>query len=396
MSLDFSNVPLVDVHAHPFCLTREPKDFAMFASSGYTAGPDQERYSRTKMHYVLMIDHLRRYYGMPADTPDHEVEAERYRRYHADGPSYYHAMLKDANIGVLCNEIGTPHSMPVFTEEENAYYRTLVPEENFCEIVRIERVYEKLEPLKLPFSEYVREFNLKLDHEIKVHNAVGLKSLVAYFTGLSVQDISDKEAERSYETYVLKGIDDKKAKKDVYDHVVCMGLEACIRNNLSMQFHCGFGPSKFAILEDMNPIGLLNLIKAPRFLNKVQIILLHAADPFIKEAGWLTSQFSKVFCDFSSVGFVSIDCYHMIRTLMERTPVLKLLYGSDCVCFPETAWLAAKHGRKQLTKVLQDLVFEGLMDERRAEEFGRMMLCTNAFQVYPTLATRPQFQEVIK
>lgn len=151
MSLDFNNIPLIDVHAHPFCQTREPKDFAMFASSGYTAGPDQDVYARTKMHYILMIDHLRRYYGMDEDTPDREVEVERYRRYYANPTEYYHTMLKDANIGVLCNEIGTPHGLPVFTPEENAYYRSIVPENNFCEIVRIERIYEKLEPLKLVF-----------------------------------------------------------------------------------------------------------------------------------------------------------------------------------------------------------------------------------------------------
>ena len=389
MSVDFSHVPLIDVHAHPFCLTREPKDFAMFASSGYRPGPKQAQYARTKMHYILMIDQLRRYYGMPEDTPDAEVEAERYRRYHADHTIYYKGMLEDANIGVLCNEIGTPHSQPMFTDEENAYYATLVPQDQYCDIVRIERVFEELEPLKLPFGAYIEQFHIRLDEQIRIHNAVGLKTLVAYFTGLRVQDISDEAAKPSYETYVLQGIDDPKAKKDVHDHLVCMGLEACIRHNMSMQIHVGFGPSAFCRLDDMSPLGLIEIISSPRFLNKVPIVLLHACDPFIKEAGYLTSQFQNVFCDFSSIGFLSVNCYGMIRTLMERSPVEKLLYGSDCVCFPETAWLAARHGRKELTRLLQDLVEEGLLTEKRAQRFGEMMLCENALAIYPTLADRP-------
>ena len=389
MRIDLSHVPLIDAHAHPFCQTREPKDFAMFASSGYCAGPKQPQYARSKMHYVLMIDALREYYALPEDTPDTEVEKERYRRYYGDPSGYYHAMLKDANIGVLCNEIGTPHSQPMFTKEENDYYSTLVPQEQYCEIVRIERIFEELEPLKLTFEEYVRQFQVHTDRQIELHHAVGLKTLVAYYSGLHVQDISDEAAKPSYERYVLQGIDDPKAKKDVYDHLVCMGLEACIRHDMAMQVHVGFGPSKFCLLEDMSPLGLLEIIRSPRFLNKVPILLLHACDPFIKEAGYLTSQFEAVFCDFSSIGFVSVNCYSMIRTLMERAPVEKLLYGSDCVCFPETAWLAAKHGRRELTRLLQDLVEEGLLTARRAQRFGEMMLCENILALYPELARRP-------
>ncbi|MDO5406769.1 MAG: amidohydrolase family protein [Eubacteriales bacterium] len=395
MSIELCHVPVVDVHAHPFCLTREPKDFAMFASSGYWPGPNQEKYARSKMHYVIMIDSLRKYYGMPEDTLDMEVEAERYRRYHAAPSEYYHAMLKDANIGVLCNEIGTPHSQPMFTDAENAYYDTLVPKENQCEIVRIERVFEVLQEKKLPFRQYIDEFHRLLDEQIKIHHAVGLKSLVAYFTGLSVQDISDEDAEKSYEKYVLQGKEDWKAMKDVYDHVVCMGMEACIRNNLSMQFHVGFGPSSFCRLDDMNPIGLIQIIRSPRFANRVKIVLLHSCDPFIKEAGYLTGQFSNVFCDFSSICFLSVNCASMMRTLMERASIEKLVYGSDCVCFPETAWVSAHYGRKQLTKVLNDLVKEEILSEKRAQKFGEMMLCTNAFAIYPELAERPQFKQII-
>lgn len=35
MSIELSQYPVIDVHAHPFSNTREPKDFAVFASSGY-------------------------------------------------------------------------------------------------------------------------------------------------------------------------------------------------------------------------------------------------------------------------------------------------------------------------------------------------------------------------
>lgn len=171
-----------------------------------------------------MIDHLRRYYGMPEDTPDAEVEKERYCRYLADPSGYFQKMMKDANIGVLCNEIGTPHTQPMFSKEENAYYRTLVPEEYSCEIVRIERVFDEVVSKKLPFEQYVQEFHRLLEEQIEIHHAVGLKSLVAYYSGLNVQDISDEEAKEAYETYVLAGEDEWNAKKGVHDHLVCMGL----------------------------------------------------------------------------------------------------------------------------------------------------------------------------
>ena len=388
LGVELSHIPVIDVHAHPFCLTREPDDFARFASSGYCPGPDQEKLARTKMHYVIMIDHLRRYYGMDEDTPDSEVEAERYRRYHADPSGYFHAMLKDANIGVLCNEIGTPHSQPVFTKEENDFYASLVPEIYRCDIVRIERILEELIPLKLPFEEYIAKFHYLVDKKIKEHHAVGLKSLVAYYTGLSVQDISEGDARKGYERYVLNEEDDFTSKKAVHDHLVCMGLEACIRNNISMQFHVGFGPVAFVRFDDMNPFGLVDIIRSPRFLNKVDIILLHAGDPYLKETGYLVGQFARVYTDLSMICFLSVGCAHMIRTLMERSAVAKILYASDCVGFPETAWVSAVYGRKQITKVLNDLVEEEILSLKRAQHFGEMMLRDNALRIFPMLADR--------
>ena len=78
----------------------------------------------------------------------------------------------------------------------------------------------------------------------------------------------------------------------------------------------------------------------------------------------------------------------MIRTLMERSAVAKILYASDCVGFPETAWVSAVYGRKQITKVLNDLVEEEILSLKRAQHFGEMMLRDNALRIFPMLADR--------
>ena len=74
-----------------------------------------------------------------------------------------------------------------------------------------------------------------------------------------------------------------------------------------------------------------------------------------------------------------------MRALLERTPLSKIMYGSDGVMMPELAWFGHRYFRKLLTKVMMQLIEEGFVRESRAYEFVKMMMHNNALECYSKL-----------
>lgn len=380
------NIPLIDTHVHRTHPDREP-EFGQIAG-GYIPGPRQEWHSRQTLLYSMVMQALREHYGMSPDSSNEEVEAERHRRFRADPQGYYTDLLKDRNVKMYCLEIGSPLRNKAFTPEEIAYFNASIPEENRCHIVRIERLVDDLLAQDLSFKEFIREFDIQIDAQIAAENAVGLKSSVAYYGGLNIKIVSEVEAAQAFDR-LRADRSDRASEKIFYNFTLFLAVEAAVRNDIPIQIHTGAGGGGFLDFTSFNPVGMTDFLRDKRVLNRCKIVLLHGGHPHEEDTSFLTAQYSNVYTDFSGTFFLdSLQGINRMRALMERTPMSKLMYGSDGVSFPEVSWFAPEYFRKQFGRVLNQLIEEGYMNKKRALEVANMVFYENALDCYSKLRDR--------
>src|SRR5262249_5896875 len=107
---------------------------------------------------------------------------------------------------------------------------------------------------------------------------VGLKSIIAYRTGLDIQWVSRDEAAATFGPVKDQAQREGKirlASKPLCDFLVITALEIANREEMPIQFHTGFGDTDLDLIY-ANPLHLRRLLQSGKF-DKVPFILLHAA-----------------------------------------------------------------------------------------------------------------------
>lgn len=379
-------IPLIDTHVHRTHPGREP-EFGQIAG-GYIPGPRQEWHSRQTLLYSMTMQALRIRYGMPEDSTNEQVEQERHHRFCQNPQAYYSDLLADRNVEMYCLEIGSPLRGKAFTRDEIDYFNASIPENRFCHIVRIERLVDDLLAQDLPFDEFGRRFELEIDRQIREEQAVGLKSSVAYYGGLDVAIVGAPEAAIAYDR-LRHDREDRGAERIFYAYTLFLAVEAAVRNEIPIQIHTGAGGGGYLDFKSFNPVGLTDFLRDKRVLNRAKIVLLHGGHPHEEDTSFLTAQYSNVYTDFSGTFFLcSLQGAFRMRALMERTPMSKLMYGSDGVSFPEVSWFAPDYFRKLFARVMGQLIDEGYMNKNRALEVARMIFRENALDCYSKLRER--------
>lgn len=382
--LKFLNtVPLIDTHVHRVHPNRAV-EFGQIAG-GYIPGPNQEKHARQTLLYGMIMEKLREYYAMPEQTPLWEVEAERHRRFEQDPKGYMKALYSQGNVAMYCFEIGSPLRGKAFTQEEVNYFNSVIPAEKRCSIVRIERSVDETLEQKLPFGEFLDRFEKDLRGRIEKEDTIALKSSIAYYGGLNYAFSTEAQARNAYER-ILAGTDTPEDTLALYAYTLMIGVENAVRYDIPIQIHTGAGGGAYLDLKSLNPVGLVDFLRDSRILNRVKIVLLHGGHPHEEDTSFLTAQYSNVYTDYSGTFFLAtLNGVSRFRALMERTPLDKLMYGSDGVMCPETSWFAADYFRKLLAKTLTQLIGEGFISYSRAEEIGKMILFDNAVDCYSKL-----------
>lgn len=219
------------------------------------------------------------------------------------------------------------------------------------------------------------EFEGRVRAELRAADVVGFKSIAAYRGGLNLA-AGEREAARRVYRPNLQRLTEAPLLSLLWDWT----LEAAAERSLPLQVHTGFGdPDLDLALAD--PLHL-----RPWFTRHPQArwVLLHAAWPFCRQAGYLASVYPQVFLDFGlAVPFLSVaGMTGALRQLLELAPATKLMYSSDASRIPELYWLAARWARICLVRVLEECVAEGELEEGQAEAWGRAILAENASSLY--------------
>jgi uncharacterized protein len=250
-------------------------------------------------------------------------------------------------------------------------------------ILRLETLAQDLIVRHDTFEAVLDAYSASVE-KARADGVVGLKSIIAYRTGLAVQPPSRAAAAAAFGPVKERARRDGRvrlADKPLNDYLLLRALEIAERQALPVQIHTGFGDSDLDLRES-NPLHLRPLLEGRRHAN-VPFVLLHGSYPYVRELGYLAAIHPNVYADVGlAIPHLAAEIPAMLRQLLGLAPLSKVVYSSDASQIPELFWLAARWGRRALGMVLDELLALGALDADDALVAARRVLGGNAAAIY--------------
>jgi hypothetical protein len=371
--LDLAAVPILDHHCHAL-LRPGPLAPAVFQQF-FTESLDPTVRARdvpTTVFFRWALRELAGFLGC-APTVDAVLEARA-----AAAGGLAGRMLRDANIAVLLVDLG----YQVGEMSTLGELRTRLP----CRIhsiLRLETLAQDLILRHERFDAVVDAFVASVEGA-RAAGHVGLKSIIAYRTGLAVGTPRRADAARAFGPLRARARREGRirlAAKPVTDYLLRAALDVAARQALPVQLHTGFGDSDVDLLQS-NPLLLRPLLEDRRFAS-VPFVLLHGAYPYVRELSYLAALYPNVHVDLGlAIPHVASDLPGVVRQALSLAPTSRVLFSSDASGVPDLYWLAARWGRRALGTVLEELVRDGALGGDEALEVAEDILGRNAARLY--------------
>jgi predicted TIM-barrel fold metal-dependent hydrolase len=287
-------------------------------------------------------------------------------------------MFRDANITVLLVDYGYQGAETFSHEEMKARLPCRIEP-----ILRLETMAQELIFRHETFAQVAEAFVAEVEGARQAGH-VGLKSIIAYRTGLAIRETSRAEAAETFSKVKERARRDgqvRLADKPLNDYLVLRALEVAEKQSLPIQFHTGFGDSDLDMLL-ANPLHMRPLFESAHY-KRVPFVLLHASYPYVRELSYLASLYSNVWMDVGlAIPYLTLDIPALWRQTLSLAPTSKVLFSTDAYSIPEIFWLAARWGRWGLGQVLDELTALGALTQAEALEVARQILAGNAAQLY--------------
>jgi uncharacterized protein len=375
MALDLSPLPVLDHHCHSL-LRRQtpfsPIEFQRF----FSEGGDETIVSTHVPHTIYFrwaIKELARFLGC-APT----AEAVLATRATLDSKEWAGRLFRDANIPRLLVDYGFQGGEALTHDELQAHLPGRIHP-----ILRLETLAQELILRHESFAPMVDAYVAVLEGA-RAAGYVGLKSIVAYRTGLAITPPESGDPARAFAAAKARAQRDgtvRLADKALNDHLVLLALHVAERQQLPVQFHTGFGDADLDLLQ-ANPLLMRPLFESGRYRH-VPFVLLHASYPYVRELGYLATLYANVFADVGlAIPFATVDIPALWNQLLGLTATSKILFSTDAYSIPEIYWLAARWGRWGLARTLDGAVACGALTEAEALESARAILGGNAARLY--------------
>ncbi|KIW50071.1 hypothetical protein PV05_11692 [Exophiala xenobiotica] len=419
--------PIIDNHAHNM-LTEENSfgspDYPFECITSEAQGHALTDHVHTSLAHMRGIKDLAAFYQCPETLQD--VKACRYEWVRRD----YAGLIKrcfEGTHAIMMDDGLSPEIIHPFT-----WHRQFVP--TVSRIVRIEAVASELLESLAHAAGFMRvgldadwdisqtesflvRFNTVFRNHIRTlandPNVRGFKSVICYRTGLDIglesrknfrphQSLTDSVLLQSFHHFLQRAVRDSKyriAQKEVNDFLVvavCDVLEKLVDTdgeNLPFQFHTGLGDTDINLVK-ANPAYMQPLIEA---FPQVDFVILHSSYPYTREAGYLAANFSNAWLDIGEVfPMLSRDGEEsVLRQALELTPSSKILWSTDGHFYPETYWLANKHFREALEKLLTSYVAAGDISVPQAIDIAVDIMFWNSNSLYK-LDEERKFPELLR
>jgi predicted TIM-barrel fold metal-dependent hydrolase len=360
---------MVDDHAHPFPLIPDT-----LALDGITldvlAGQDADDRRRAAGPHRLATEALRVRLAALLDCAADDVEGVRDTVAAADWPGYVRRLFRDAGVDGMLLDGG----MHPVSQNGLADYARLADTPMYS-LLRLESVIDPLLSAGADADHIVAEV-ARFVADGAAAGAVGVKTVLAYRTGLAVDpDVDEEQARRSVQE---SGPLPRRAKA-LRDLIMRRTLAQCADLGLPMQVHTGFGDSELR-LADANPILLDDVLRTPEG-EAAPVVLIHAGYPWHEQIAYLAALRSRVWVEFSLVNLFSpATTADRLLRVIDLAPVDRVLFGSDGHGSPETHWFALHVLRDAWTEVRARLA--GVARQRWLDDTAALLFAGNAVEVY--------------
>ena len=372
--IDLSDAPIIDHHSHAL-IKAQPQTVAQLQTY-FTESPDpviKAQYVPDTIMWLWGIRELAGYFK--CDPTPEAVLAARNAIPLAD---LANRMWQDQNSEALFIDYGfgaaSNYSVAELRPMINQKITMLLRLETFAQDLILQHAtFRQMEDAYIAGVEAARD-----------NGHIGLKSIIAYRTGLDIQWVTRDEAMRAFGPVKDRADADGKlrlADKTLCDYLVLKALEIANKQELPIQFHTGFGDTDVDMLK-ANPLHMRPLLQSGKF-DRVKFVLLHSSYPYTRQLGYLAAMYPNVFMDISlAIPFITTEIPRMMHEIFGLTPFTKVLYSSDAFSIPEIFWLANKWGRAALEQALTEYVDRDVLTEQQALKAGRQVLGDNARVVY--------------
>jgi uncharacterized protein len=372
--IDLSDAPIIDHHAH--ALIKAQPETVQQLQNYFTESADptiKAKFVPDSIMWMRGIRELAGYFGCDP-TPETVIAA----RNAIPLPDLANQMWSAMNSGALFIDYGFGAAINHSVEEMRVFVQQPIEK-----ILRLEWFAQDLIVELSTFRQVEEAFYTRVA-SARADGHLGLKSIIAYRTGLDIQFVTRDEAMRAFGPVKDQADRDGKlrlADKTLCDYFVLLALEIANNQELPIQFHTGFGDTDVDLIK-ANPLYMRPLFQSGKY-NKVPFVLLHSAYPYTRELGYLAAQYPNIYMDTSlAIPFITTEIPRMLHQIFGMTPLTKVLYSSDAFSIPEIFWLANKWGRSALEQVLGELVEADALTTQQAVKAGRDILGDNARRIY--------------
>jgi hypothetical protein len=248
-------------------------------------------------------------------------------------------------------------------------------------IFRIEPLIVDLLKQDISWTEFRQLFDDTISRALTMGGYVGVKSVIAYRTGLDISPLS-RSPDQGFQALdaIKRGLGGG-ATKRLRDHLLCRSLELCMEHGVPMQIHTGMGDYEVNLVL-CRPAYLMELLRFPTY-RACTVVLVHTGYPYHREAGYMAHVLPRVYCDISEgVPFAGSGSAAILRELIEMAPLHKIAYGSDAYSVPEGIFAAARIGKRIVGQVMAELVADDVLTDAEAQEVGQMILSGTTKRIY--------------
>ena len=271
---------------------------------------------------------------------------------------------------------------------DEGYPQPTIPRETFVteSATRVHRV-ARIEPIILAlrgragsFHDLEDAFVAELEGAAADPELVAFKSVIAYRTGLDVENPPADYCERSFKLWREDDfVETRQHAKPVRDRLLRRTLEVAKAHDRPVHVHCGGGDPAI-VLAHARPQDLFPLLSQH---DDQPVVLIHSGWPWLEEGAYVASVLPHVYLEMSITmpwGTLAID--QKLEVLLGAAPPAKILYGSDESTEPEVIWLSAQLGREALGRVLGTAVERTWLSEVEARRIGENVLAGNVRRLH--------------
>jgi len=372
--LDLSAFPFVDAHMHPPYRTLPPSLDA-YRWPWYEGDPADVALVADTAAYRWAIKRLAARLGCAAE------EQAVFDAVGAREPrEWLREQIEGGGVAGLVADMGYPPPAETFSPAELAETGADV-----APLLRIELEAGVLAAACATFDEFVDRVDAALAGA-RAAGYMGLKSVLAYRSGLAVEPASAGQARSAY-TRVRASAGGTSPlflnEKPLLDFLFERALLAARREDMAMQVHAGYGDRDMD-LPHCNPWLLRALLERSEVARSVPIVLLHGSFPYTGEAAVLAAIHPNVYFDVATCvpPFTEAIQLDVWRTALAMVPLTRIHASTDAAGLAEQIALGAWQARRTLGIALAELVQADVLDTAEAERVAADVLAGTARRIY--------------